>query len=217
MDKLKGTNTDINEPGPGINREELSLLESKIFSGLGKDSILVLSGSIPLNVSPGIYKDWTERAKLLGARVLLDADGELLREAIKAGPYLVKPNINELEKLFGKKLDNINAAVEAAKRLVAEGIEIVVVSLGARGAIFVTKNAAIRAEGIAVDVKSTVGAGDAMLAALTFALEQCYNLEKAVVLSVASSAAAVTALGTQPPVLEDILLYEEKVRYYCLE
>ncbi|MGE5632079.1 MAG: 1-phosphofructokinase [Caulobacteraceae bacterium] len=217
VDKLKGTNTDINEPGPGITREELSLLEFKIFSGLDRDSILVLSGSTPLNVSTGIYKEWVERAKLLGVRVLLDADGALLREAIKAGPYLIKPNINELEKLFGRKLGDIDAVIEAAKRLVAEGIEIIAVSLGADGAIFVTKNTIIRAEGIAVDARSTVGAGDAMLAALAFALEQCCTLDKAVTLSVASSTASVTASGTQPPELDDILYYEKQVRYYCLK
>lgn len=217
VDKLNHTNTDINEPGSDVSAEDLSLLEKKIFCGLDSDSIIVLSGSVPSNVSGGIYKEWTERAQKCGAKVLLDSDGELLREGIKASPYIVKPNISELERLFSRTLDNMDKIVEAAKNLLEAGVKIVVVSLGAEGAIFVEKSKVIHAEGIAVEVRSTVGAGDAMVAALALALQRGYSLEKAVTLSIAAGAANVAAPGTQPPELKDILRYEGQVHLNYLK
>lgn len=217
VDRLMGTNTDINEPGPIVSEENMSLLERNIFSGLNKDSILVLSGSIPSNVSSGIYREWTERAQKDGARVLLDSDGELLREGIKANPYMVKPNIGELERLFGRKLESVDKISEAANSLQRSGIEIVAVSLGAEGAVFAGGNKVIRAEGISVDVRSTVGAGDAMVAALALALQRGYSFERAVTLSTAAGAANVATDGTQPPVLTEILQYESQVRFSYLK
>nr|HPM00430.1 1-phosphofructokinase family hexose kinase [Bacillota bacterium] len=140
VDKLNGTNTDINEPGTYLSAEELNLMEKKVFSEINSDSILVLSGSVPANVPKSIYQEWTERGKKSGARVLLDSDGELLREGIKAEPYLVKPNINELERLLGRKLESRDEIVKAAKSLLETGAEIVVVSLGADGAVFVDRS-----------------------------------------------------------------------------
>ncbi len=217
VDKLNGTNTDINEPGPVVSFEDLSLLEQKIFRDLDKESILVLSGSIPSNISTDIYREWIERAQKAGARVLLDSDGELLREGVKASPFLVKPNINELERLFGRKLDNMDKIVEAAESLVEAGIGMVAVSLGADGALFAEGNRVIYAEGLKVDVKSTVGAGDAMVAALALSLQKGYSLERSVTLSTAAGAANVATFGTQPPGLADIMRYEGQVRFNCLK
>jgi 1-phosphofructokinase len=217
VDKLKGTNTDINEPGADLSAEDLSLMEKKIFSDINSDSILVISGSIPANVSESIYQEWTERGKKAGARVLLDSDGELLREGIKAGPYLVKPNISELERLFGTKLDSRDKIVKSAKSLLETGVEMVVVSLGADGAVFVNRNKVIYSQGLMVDVRSTVGAGDAMVGALALALQRGYPFERAVTLSTAASAANVATNGTQPPVLEEILRYEGQVSFSYLK
>lgn len=213
VDKINHTNTDINEPGIDVSEEDLSRLENRIFSDMNKDSILVLSGSVPANASADIYREWTERAQKLNAKVLLDSDDELLREGIKAAPYLIKPNINELERLFGRKFTNIGEVADAAKGLLDGGIEIVVVSLGPDGAVFAEGGKVIHAEGLAVKVRSTVGAGDAMVAALALAIEKGYPLEKAVTLSVASAAANVAVQGTQPPSLTDIIRYEEGVRF----
>ena len=217
VDRLNRTNTDINEPGPVVSFEDLSLLEKKIFRDLDRESILILSGSIPSNISKDIYREWIERAQRAGARVLLDSDGELLREGIKASPFLVKPNINELERLFGRKLDSMEKIVEAAESLLEAGIEMAAISLGADGAVFAEGNRVIYAEGLKVDVKSTVGAGDAMVAALALSLQRGYSLERAVTLSTAAGAANVATFGTQPPGLEDIMRHEGQVRFSCLK
>ncbi|HWR60801.1 MAG TPA: 1-phosphofructokinase [Clostridia bacterium] len=217
VDRVSRTNTDINEPGPAVVKEDLGTLEEKVFRGMDSESILVLSGSIPSNVSSDIYREWAERARGLGARVLLDADGELLREGIKGSPFLVKPNINELERLFGTKLDTMDKLAAASKKLLEAGIEIVAVSLGAEGALFADGDKVIHAPGLKVEVKSTVGAGDAMVAALALSLQRGYTLERAVTLSTAAGAANVATAGTQPPRLEDILGYEGQVRFSYLK
>jgi 1-phosphofructokinase len=218
VDRLNHTNTDINEPGIiDIAQEDLSLLEKSIFDPMGKDDILVLSGSVPSNVSSAIYREWTERAVKSGIRVLIDADGELLREGIKARPYIIKPNINELERLLNRKLANVDEVASAAKSLLDTGIEIIAVSLGADGAVFVKRDQTIYAEGLSVDVRSTVGAGDAMVASLALAFTRDFTFEEAVTLSIATAAANVASSGTLPPKLEDVRSYESQVRLNYLK
>jgi len=212
VDKRNKTNTDINEPGlMDVTEEALRELEHKIFSDMKKDDILILSGSIPSNVSVGIYREWTERANRAGVKILLDADRKQMEEGIKAKPYLVKPNITELESLLNRKLNDRNEIISAGRSLLAVGIEMVVISLGADGAIFLNGGNVIYAEGLKVEVKSTVGAGDAMVAALAFAIDSGCSLEKAVALSVAAGSAAVASEGSQPPDREAVLHYETKV------
>ena len=179
---------------------------------MSKDDILILSGSVPSNVPVGIYRDWTERANKLGIRVLLDADREHLEEGIKARPYLVKPNITELEILLNKKLNDRNEIISAGHSLLDMGIKMVVISLGADGAFFLNGEHVIYAEGLKVEVRSTVGAGDAMVAALAFAIDQGDSFEKTVALSVAAGTAAVASEGSQPPDLKAVLQYEAKVQ-----
>ncbi|HVI39293.1 MAG TPA: 1-phosphofructokinase, partial [Anaerovoracaceae bacterium] len=212
VDRCNQTNTDINEPGLiDITEEDLSRLEHKIFSDMSKDDILILSGSVPSNVPVGIYREWTERANKSGIRVLLDADGELLREGMKARPYLVKPNIEELESLLNRKLNDMDEIASAGRSLLDMGIETAVISLGADGAVFFHGEHAIYASGLKVDVKSTVGAGDAMVAAFAFAISRDDPFEKAVALSVAAGTANVASEGTQPPDIKDVLHYEAQV------
>lgn len=207
------TNTEINEPGLiEVTEEDLCRLEDMMFLDMRKDDILVLSGSVPSNVPVCIYKEWTERANELGIRVLLDADREHLEEGIKAKPYLVKPNITELEILLNRKLNDRNEIVSAGRSLLAMGIKTVAISLGSDGAFFLNGEHAIYSEGIKVEVKSTVGAGDAMVAAFAFAIDRGDPFEKTVALSVAAGTAAVAGEGTQPPDRKAVLHYETKVQ-----
>ncbi|SKA85867.1 fructose-1-phosphate kinase [Clostridium sp. USBA 49] len=213
IDSINKKNTDINEPGNIVSIEDLNRLEESIFKVVNKDSILILSGSVPEGVPKDIYAVWIKKAKEQGAKTILDADGELLKEGVKAGPYLVKPNIHELEKFCNKKLESMKDIVKASEEFFKYGVERVVVSLGKDGGLFIDKDNVIHAEGIKVPVKSTVGAGDSMVAALALSIERNYSLEKAVVLSTAVSAANVMTSGTEPAELKDILELEKKVKF----
>lgn len=212
VDGWNRTNTDINEPGLiEVTEVDLCRLEDMIFSNMRKEDILVLSGSVPSDVQADLYRKWTERAKKTGIKVLLDADRDLLEEGIKAGPYLVKPNLAELEILLNQKLNDRNEIVRAGRSLLDLGIHTVVISLGAGGAFFLNREHTIFAEGLKAEVKSTVGAGDAMVAALAYAIDRGAPFEKTVALSVAAGTAAVASEGTQPPDRKAVLQYESLV------
>lgn len=213
VDRVKHTNTDINESGPQVSDENLDKLSNKLYKDLGKSSLIVFSGSVPQNVDKRIYKTWIEQAKDKGIKTILDADGELFKQGIKAGPYLVKPNIDELEALFAQKINSVDETLKLSRGLLDYGIEIVVVSLGADGALFVRKNSAILAKGIKVEVKSTVGAGDSMVSALALAIDKGYDFEKAVRLSVACGTASVMTSGTQAADLDTITTFENIVEF----
>ena len=211
VDKVKGTNTDINEPGNSISEDDVKKIKENIFNNTKKDDILVLSGSVPQGVEKNIYELWIKEAKELGVKTILDADGELLKQGILAGPYLIKPNIHELEKLFDVKIDGINQVVSLCKSIFDYGVNFIAVSLGSDGALFMNREKTIYAHGIKVKVKSTVGAGDSMVAALAFALDKGYSFERSVTLSVAAATAGVMTEGTTAGDLCDILNIEKQV------
>lgn len=217
VDPLQHTNTDINEMGPEITSEDIQQIDNYISHTVGEKSVMVFSGSVPPNMENDIYQKWIHSAKQKGARTLLDADGDLLRLGIEAGPYLIKPNIHELERLLARKIVSIEEAVECSRILMEKhGIEIVVVSMGEKGALFLNKEVTIFAEGITVDVKSTVGAGDSMVAALAYAIDKGYVFEKAAALAVAAGTANVMTCGTEPSSLNVIEELERKVRWKYL-
>lgn len=213
IDSIRKTNTDINEPGPLIAQEDLDVLEKKVLSYICNDTVLVLSGSVPANVDKTIYARWITVAKTAGAKTILDADGELLKNGIQAGPAVIKPNIHELEMLFGIEIDSLQSADRYARNLIKQNsIEIVVVSMGEEGAVFLNKEHSIFVHGISVDAKSTVGAGDAMVAALAFCTDRGYNFEKSVRLATAAGTANVMTTGTQPADYSSIIEMESRVK-----
>lgn len=216
VDMLNHTNTDINEAGPQASLKELNELSDKIFDNINSEDILILSGSIPSNVDKNIYGNWITKAKEKGVKTILDADGELLKYGILSGPYLVKPNIDELEGMFNKKINGIPEIAEIAKNLLDYGIAIVAVSLGSEGAVFVNKECSIYAHGLKVDVKSTVGAGDSMVAALAYSIQKGLDFEATVRLAVATGAANVMTSGTKASDIKTIIELEKQVKFEYL-
>ena len=201
-DPVLDTHTDINESGPKADSAAVQQLEAELFAGAGPDDVFVFSGSVCPGVDPGIYAGWIRRAHAVGASSVLDADGEALGKGVVAGPTIVKPNLNELERLVGTPLSgggtiDERAVVAAARRLIARGTAMVVVSLGADGALFVDGAQAIRAHGIPIRALSTVGAGDSVVAALCLGLQRDYSLEDLVRPAVAAGTAAAATAGSQ--------------------
>ncbi len=169
-----------------------------------EDSLVVLSGSVPSGTSSVIYGEIIKDVKSKGGKVILDADGEMLMQGIKAGPYMVKPNIDELEKAFGVEIKSEDEVIETAKKILEYGVKYVVISLGSEGSIFISRDKVAKVSGIKVEVKSTVGAGDSMVAALAIAVENKYSFEEAMKLACATSTANVMTEGTQTGRIEDI-------------
>lgn len=205
VDPVNHTNTDLNEPGLTLSEQVLNEFLRKFLLRLEEGDLVVLSGSIPRGVPKDTYCTWTQACKKHGAKVFLDADGELLQAGLQAAPYLIKPNNHELQALLGEKLETPKELERAARELMKKyGIEKVVVSMGGEGALYVTAEETLYAEGLKVPVGSTVGAGDSVVAALVVAEEAGMTLEEAVRLSTATGAANVMCSGTQAAEYEEI-------------
>ena len=198
IDPVNHTNTDINEPGVTVSEKILDSLLKELLKKVSQGDIAVISGSMPKGSPKETYFLWTKAFREKGAKVILDADGELLKAGLKASPYLIKPNDHELSQLVGRTLKTPEELKQVAMDLMEKyGIEKVVVSMGSAGALYVTKEKALYAEGLKVPVGSTVGAGDSVVGALAVAEESGMTLEDTVRLSAATGAANVMCSGTQ--------------------
>lgn len=217
VDGENHTNTDINEPGLTVSEDLLNNLLNELLAKLGGEDIVVLSGSLPKGAPKNTYYTWVKACRETKAKVILDADGELLKAGLEAGPYLIKPNNHELSGLLGEKLETPKELERAARSLMDQyGIAKIVVSMGGEGALYVTGDATVYAEGLKVPVGSTVGAGDSVVAALAVAEEAGMSLEEAVRLSTATGAANVMCSGTQAAEYEVIEGLIPKVVFHNL-
>ena len=207
-----GTLTELNEPGPAVTEAAVEKLLEKLEEYAGKDTLFVLSGSIPDGVPKDIYARITRRVHEKGSRVLVDADGELFRIALEARPDMIKPNRVELEELFGLAADACDEELwKAARSLQNQRIETIAVSMGKEGAMFFIGEYQAKCPALSVKIHSTVGAGDAMVAALAYAWEQKTEKEKMVRMCMAVSAGAVMTVGTKPPSAELVETLKKQV------
>lgn len=212
VDQINNSFTDINEAGGLISQEKLEELEGKLFSDLKAGDILVLAGSIPAGLKDNIYAELIELAKSKDVKTILDADGELFRQGIKAGPTLIKPNEHELELYFEKEFKNQKDMILAAEKLLKEGIEMIMLSLGKEGAVFISQTEKYFIEPLKLDVKSTVGAGDAMVAGLAYALENELELKEMLKTAAACSSATLIREGTEMGSREDVERLKNEIK-----
>jgi 1-phosphofructokinase len=205
VDKINNTFTDINEPGPVLNGEILEELEGYLESNLKDKDILVLAGSISRGAPVDIYKKWIQIANSMGAKVILDADREALIKGMEGIPFLIKPNQEELERYFKKTFEDDEDVAYYSKLLVDDGINFVIVSQGIKGCLLVSKEGVTKFDALKVKVKSTVGAGDAMVASIAHGVEKVLSskeevshkeMESIVSYGVAASSASIEQPGT---------------------
>lgn len=206
FDQTKGEITELNSSGTPVTEAQLAEMTRLVQAHARKSDYLILSGSLPPACPVDYYRTLAEAAEGENCRVLLDADGDRLRAGMKAKLFLIKPNRYELELLTGRKLDSIDLLLEAAQECIREGVGAVAVSMGSEGALIVDDKSAYRTPGLKVEVKSTVAAGDSMIAGMAVGLSRGYPLEEAFRLGVA----AATARCCTPP--EEIITPETCLR-----
>ena len=213
IDPVKKENTDINEPGPVVSAELLEQLKVTLGEKIVAGDLVILSGSLPAGVDRGLYGQWTTYFRGLGACVYLDADGEPMHKGMAVVPYMIKPNNDELAALLGKSSLTMAEMLTEGKRLQETGIGEIVISLGGDGALFLSKEGIYRAEGLPVPVKSTVGAGDSVVAAMAYAQTQKLGREDTIRLAAAMGAASVMQSGTQPPEADLVWELAQQVKF----
>ena len=166
FDQAEGVVTELNESGREIDAESLKRMTELVCAHAENSDFLILSGSLPPGCPADYYATLIDAVGGLGARCVLDADGERLKKGLEARPFMIKPNRFELETMTGRKLESIGEIRDAARQYIEQGVEVVAVSLGADGAIILQGDDALYAPRLNIEVKSTVGAGDSMVAAL---------------------------------------------------
>lgn len=214
VDEHNGQVTEINFPGLISTSPDLAKLTGVIRRLTDDRQYFVISGSLPQGLPDTIYGQLIEILKGQRVKVLLDSSGAALREGIKALPDAIKPNLEELSQLMGKSLEKENDIRKAIAELLAGGIKQVVVTLGSQGAIIADKEQTLRVRPPAVIVKSTVGAGDALVAGFVVGQTRGLSLAECARLGTAAATASVIQPGTQAGSIKEVarLLAEIDIR-----
>jgi 1-phosphofructokinase family hexose kinase len=184
----------IRAAGPPVEKTETERISNLVFQIAQAPEVLVLSGSLPPGVQDDIYYSITVEGKARGSKVIVDSEGGPLVAAIEAGPYLIKPNITEFGEMVGVELASEDDIVSHARTLNEKGVEIVVVSMGKKGALLVTRDVALKGT-VPVISADTVGAGDSMVAGLVMGIVQNLPLERVFHIGLACSVSAVMNSG----------------------
>ncbi len=189
VDETNSTQTVVNEPGPEISNDEVCQLSAAVQRLMTEADKVVYSGSLPPGVPETYYAESISAARSKGKRSLLDCSGSALDYGTKALPFLVKINHEEAALLLGQPILSRIDAVQAARYLIAEGISLVMVTLGAEGAIFASSLEQVLLQPPKIAARNSVGSGDAVLAGLAAGLHSGLDMEELGKLAMASGVA----------------------------
>ncbi|BCJ41379.1 1-phosphofructokinase [Actinoplanes ianthinogenes] len=196
-----GTVTKINEAGPVLSAAEFAEVSDAVLTAARSSDWVVICGSLPPGPSVPAFAALCERLVAAGARLAVDSSGPALLAGVDAGATLVKPNREELAEAVGRELSTLGDVVEACARLRAAGAGTVLASLGADGAVLVEESGVLAGTSPVTVPRSTVGAGDALLAGF---LAAGARGEAALVEGLAWGAAAVSLPGSRMPGPQDL-------------
>ncbi len=196
IDDTQHTQTRVDEVGPLVTPSEVRNLRRKWKRNLSNSSMGIIAGSAPRGVNLELYAELVETARSMKKPVILDARDELLARAIEARPTVITPNLSEMQRLVGRQLSVPDGVIAAATDLVDGGIRVVLVTLGARGAIAVTRSSGVWwARAPSIERVSSVGSGDAFVAGFARASMERRPFEERLRLAVACGAANAETVG----------------------
>ena len=206
FDESRKHTIELNERGAAVTVADGDALLKKIKEVAKRCEFLTLSGSLPQGLDKDFYARAVKEIKACApsCRVVVDAEGELLVNALAESPFLIKPNIHEFELTFGCKIDSIESLDAKAQEILARyELGMICVSLGEKGAYIATRSGAYYCLPVPVEVRSLQGAGDAMVAGLCMALEKDLPLCEVLRYGVAMAGAAIATEGTRPGTKQD--------------
>ena len=208
--------TEINGKGPHISEDNLQLLYKKIEK-LKDEDILVLCGSIPKSLSNTLYQDIISMVAKKNVKVIVDATSNLLLNTLKYNPFLIKPNIHELEEIFDTKIDCIDSTIFYATKLKDMGAENVLISMGKDGALLIDSKGKIYLSNAPYgDVVNTVGSGDSMVAGFISGYLKTKDYKEALKLGASCGSATAFSSGIGEKKLIDTLKNEIEIKEICI-
>ncbi|HHF0551750.1 TPA: 1-phosphofructokinase [Vibrio antiquarius] len=215
--EANGNVSDINFPGVQVTADEIARFEETLFRLAKTHDYFVLAGSLPGGVTAEQCAAWIKALHQQGKKVLFDSSKAALKSGIEAHPWLIKPNDEELGDFVGEHLETPEQCQAAAQTLSDKGIENIVVSMGADGVMWLNQGKWLRAQPPRMNVVSTVGAGDTLVAGLCWGHMQLMPKKDLLRFATALSALAVSQVGvglTSQEELENIKLQTEVSELY---
>jgi 6-phosphofructokinase 2 len=199
-------------PGAEMTEAEWQQVLDAVFDWDAPPAYLVASGSTSPGMPEDFYAHVARRAQEAGVRFIIDSSGEEFRQAVDAGVFLIKPNMRELGHLAGEEIRDEDHQIEVSQQLIAEGkAEVVVVSLGAAGALLVTPDRVEHVRAPTVNIQSKIGAGDTMVGGIVLALARGKSIREAAYFGVAAGSATVMTPGTDLCKKDDVERLYERV------
>ena len=203
--------TEILEPGPGISVGEKEEFLGTYKNLIKETELVVIAGSVAKGAGEDFYKNLIEMAHLNHIKVFLDTSGDALMYGVDAAPYLIKPNLKELEYLLGQQIKTDSQIKDAITILHNKGIEKIVVSLGSKGIIYGDGTKVLKAKPPKIDAVNTVGCGDSVVASYVLSYLNKEDDETALKRAIAISAAHATTMENGNLPMELIQEYMEKI------
>tara|TARA_R110002096_G_scaffold1077_1_gene5817 strand:+ start:9895 stop:10821 length:927 start_codon:yes stop_codon:yes gene_type:complete len=201
-------------PGKGISATTIKDIKITINKLVTDDSILIISGSIPDSMSPDFYVELIDNLTAKNVKLIIDTSGAALKASLKKPVFLMKPNQSELAQLAGKDfLTKTEQEAFVMELITSKRAQYVIVSLGARGAFLASEQGIFYQSTPSIKVKSTIGAGDSMVAGMVCAIAKGYSskdiLKWGVVCGVATTMTDGTNLASKENIHKVLELMEE--------
>lgn len=171
-----GSQTEILESGPEINRESLDDFYRHFNDLICQAEIITISGSLPVGLKKDTYKELIKIGKKANKRIILDTSGEALNYGIEAKPFLIKPNQDELSRLVDFELRTQEDIIKALEKIKDFGVENILVSLGKEGAILASVEGVYKLDIPKVKAVNPVGSGDSLVAGMAVGLKRGYDM-----------------------------------------
>ena len=198
IEESTGHQFRFSTPGPVLEEKDWTRCLEELARIFPKPDFVVASGGIPPGVPRDFYARAADKVNDLGAKMILDTHGKPLCQASEKGIYLIKANMSEVQELLGEEIRDESHLEESVNKLIRKGTsEILVVSLGAAGALLCSREERYRFRAPIVPIRSRVGAGDSMVAGIVTGLAQEYSLQRALMFGIAAGSAAVMTPGTE--------------------
>ncbi|GHA35839.1 1-phosphofructokinase [Photobacterium aphoticum] len=207
-----GRVSDINFPGVEVSADDVAAFEKTLFSLAESHDVFVMAGSLPRGLSPEQCAEWIAELHRQGKHVYFDSSKAALAAGLNASPWLVKPNDEELSDWAGRELTTDAELQTVAEQLAENDIANVVVSLGAKGVMWLNQDGWLRSQPPKMQVVSTVGAGDTLVAGLCWGQLNQWNKEETLRFATALSALAVSQVGVGVEDINQVLSVKENVQ-----